>query len=47
MLSRIFRLMAIEIGQTSNREQVLGVFTAVMSVIPLVEKIVELFKGVG
>lgn len=47
MLSRVFRLMAIEIEQMSNREQVLGVFTAVVSVIPLVEKIVELFKGVG
>ena len=45
MLSRVFRLMAIEIEQMSNREQVLGVFTAVVSVIPLVEKIVELFRG--
>ena len=47
MLSRVFRLMAIEIEQMSNREQVLGVFTAVVSVIPLIEKIGELFKGVG
>lgn len=47
MLSRVFRLMAIEIEQMSNREQVLGVFTAVISVFPLVEKIVELFEGVG
>lgn len=47
MLSRVFRLMAIEIEQMSNREQVLGVFTAVVSVIPLIDKIVELFKGVG
>ena len=47
MLSRIFRLMAIETEQMSNREQVLGVFTAVMSVIPLVEKIATLFQGVG
>ena len=47
MLSRVFRLMAIEIEQMSNREQVLGVFTAVVSVIPLIEKIVELFKGAG
>lgn len=45
MLSRVFRLMAIEIEQMSNREQVLGVFTAVVSVIPLIEKILELFKG--
>ena len=45
MLSRVFRLMAIEIEQMSNREQVLGVFTAVVSVIPLIEKIVELFRG--
>ena len=45
MLSRVFRLMRMEIEQMSNREQVLGVFTAVVSVIPLVEKIVELFKG--
>ena len=47
ILSRLFRLMAIEIEQMSNREQILGVFTAVISVIPLVEKIAELFKGVG
>ena len=47
MLSRMFRLMTIEIEQMSNREQVLGVFTAVVSVIPLIEKIVELFKGVS
>ena len=44
MLSRIFRLMSIEIEQMSNREQVLGVFTAVVSVIPLIEKIVEIFR---
>ena len=47
ILSRVFRLMAIEIEQMSNREQVLGVFTAVISVFPLIEKVVELFKGVG
>ena len=47
MLSRVFRLMAIEIDQMSNREQVLGVFTAVISVFPLVEKVVELFQGVS
>lgn len=47
MLARLFRLMAIEIEQMSNREQILGVFTAVISVIPLVENIGELFKGVG
>lgn len=47
MLSRIFRLMAIEIKQMSNREQVLGVFTAVMSVIPLVEEIAAVFQEVG
>ena len=47
MLSRVFRLMAIEIDQISNREQVLGVFTAVISVFPLLEKVAELFQGVG
>lgn len=47
MLSRIFRLMAIEIEQMSNREQVLGIFTAVMSVYQLVEKVAGLFQGVG
>ena len=47
MLSRIFRLMAIEIDQMSNREQILGVFTAVISIYPLIEKAIELFKGVG
>ena len=47
VLSRLFRLMAIEIDQMSNREQVLGVFTAVISVFPLVEKVVELFQGVS
>lgn len=47
MLARLFRLMAIEIEQMSNREQILGVFTAVMSVFPLIEKVIELFKGVG
>ncbi len=47
MLSRIFRLMAIEIDQMSNREQILGVFTAVIALIQLGEKIVALFKGVG
>lgn len=46
MLSRLFRLMTIEIEQMSNQEQVLGVFTAVVSVIPLIEKIAELLKGV-
>lgn len=47
MLSRIFRLMVIEIEQMSNREQVLGIFTAVMSVYQLVEKVARLFQGVG
>ena len=47
ILSRIFRLMSIEIDQMTDREQILGVFTAVMATVPLIEKIVELFKGGG
>lgn len=47
MLSRVFRLMAIEIDQMSNREQVLGVFTAVISAFSLVDKVAGLFQGVS
>ena len=47
MLANIFRLMAIETEQITERERVLGVFTAVMSVIPMIETIVTFFKEVG
>ena len=47
MLASIFRLMAIETEQITERERVLGVFTAVMSVIPMIETIVTFFKEVG
>ncbi len=46
MLSRIFRLMAIETEQMTDRERILGVFTAVVSVYPLVEKVIEIVKAV-
>ena len=47
ILSRIFRLMVIEIDQMDSREQLLGVFTVIVSFFPLIEKAIELFKGVG
>ena len=47
MLASIFRLMAIETEQITERERVLGVFTAVMSVIPMIVTIVTFFKEVG
>ena len=47
MLAGIFRLMAIETEQMTDRERILGIFTAVVSVYPLIEKAIELFKGVG
>ena len=47
MLASIFRLMAIETEQSTERERVLGIFTAVMSVIPMIEIIVSFFKEVG
>lgn len=43
----IFRLMAIETEQLTDRERILGIFTAVVAVIPMIESIVSLFKGVG
>lgn len=46
MLASIFRLMAIETEQITERERVLGIFTAVMSVIPMIEIIVSFFKEV-
>ena len=45
VLASIFRLMAIEIEQITDRERVLGIFTAVMSVIPMIETIVSIFRG--
>lgn len=47
MLASIFRLMAIETEQITERERVLGIFTAVMSVISMIEIIVSFFKEVG
>ena len=47
MLASIFRLMAIETEQITERECVLGIFTAVMSVIPMIEMIVSFFEEVG
>ena len=47
VLASIFRLMAIETEQITERERVLGIFTAVMSVIPMIEIIVSFFKEVG
>lgn len=47
LLASIFRLMAIETEQITERERVLGIFTAVMSVIPMIEIIVSFFKEVG
>ena len=47
VLASIFRLMAIETEQISERERVLGIFTAIMSVIPMIEIIVSFFKEVG
>ncbi len=46
MLASIFRLMAIETEQITDRERVLGIFTVVMSVIPMIEIIVSFFKEV-
>ena len=34
-------------AQITERERVLGIFTAVMSVIPMIEIIVSFFKEVG
>lgn len=47
VLANIFRLMAIETEQITERERVLGIFAAVMSVIPMIEIIVSFFKEVG
>lgn len=46
-LAGIFRLMAIETEQISERERILGIFTAVMAVIPMIEMMVQFFKEVG
>lgn len=47
VVAGIFRLMAIETEQLTDRERILGIFTAVVAVIPMIESIVSLFKGVG
>lgn len=46
LLSRLFRLMAIEIEQMSNREQLLGVFSAIITVFSLFDKVIELLLEV-
>ena len=46
VVAGIFRLMAIETEQLTDRERILGIFTAVVAVIPMIESIVSLFKGV-
>lgn len=46
LLASIFRIMAIEVEQMNDRERVLGIFTAVMSIIPMIELITDLFKEV-
>ena len=47
LLAGIFRLMAIETEQLTDRERILGIFTAVVSVVPMIESVISLFKGVG
>lgn len=47
VVAGIFRLMAIETEQLTDRERILGIFTAVVAVIPMIESIVSLFKEVG
>lgn len=47
VLSGIFRLMAIEIEQMSDGERVVGIFTAVLSVIPMIEIIAGFLKEVS
>lgn len=44
--SGVFRLMAIEVDQMSDREKIFGLFAAVMSVIPLAETIAGFVRGV-
>ena len=46
VLSCIFRLMAIEIEQMSDGERIIGIFTAVLSVIPMIEIIAGFLKEV-
>ena len=43
----IFRLMAIESEQMTDRERILGIFTVIVAVIPMIASIVSFFKGVG
>ena len=47
VVAGIFRLMAIETEQLTDRERILGIFTAVVAVIPMIEIIVSFFKEVG
>ena len=47
VVAGIFRLMAIETEQLTDRERILGIFTAVVAIIPMIESIVLLFKEVG
>ncbi len=44
LFASLFRVMAIEIDQISDRERILGIFAAVMSLFPIAEKVIELVK---
>ena len=47
VLAAIFRLMAIETEQLTDRERILGIFMAVVAIIPMVEGIMSIVKEVG
>ena len=47
VLSGIFRLMAIEVEQMSDGERIIGIFTAVLSVVPMIEIIAGFLKEVS
>ena len=47
VVAGIFRLMAIETEQLTDRERILGIFTAVVAVIPMIESIASLLKDAG
>ena len=46
LYSRFFRLISIEIDQMNDKEQLLSLFTAVVTIIPLVEVVFNFLKGV-
>ena len=47
VVAAIFRLMAIETEQLTDRERILGIFMAVVAIIPMVESIMSIVKEVG